>query len=53
MAKIELTYKHGEEIYICTECGSEINEALVEDYLEERASRCPCCGTIIEDVELC
>lgn len=53
MAKIELTYMHGEEVYVCNNCGGRINEALIEDYIYEVASRCPCCGEIIEDVELC
>jgi len=52
MATIEVRYSHGEEKYVCSECEEEINEALIEDYIYEKAKRCPSCGELIEDVDI-
>lgn len=51
MATIELKYVHGEEMYACSECGEEIYPEFVEDFLHERAKRCPDCGALIEDID--
>ena len=52
MAKIELSFDHGEEVYICSECGKKVYEEFINDWQHEDAERCPNCGEIVEDIDV-
>lgn len=50
MASIEISYKNGEEIYVCSECGKNIPPEYIEDWQYEECGFCPKCGSTIDEL---
>lgn len=52
MAIIVREFKDGEDFFFCTKCEGEIEEYLIENYLDEKSKFCPNCGDEITDLEI-
>lgn len=53
MAKIELSYLKGEEIYVCSECGKRVYEEFVDAFLhDDEDIKCYHCGEVITDIDV-
>lgn len=52
MAIITREFRDGEDFFFCTSCEDEVEEHLIENYLDGKSKFCPNCGEEVTDLDI-